>query len=105
MTATTTTMTPERRARRDDAIRAMRARGMTLAKIGAVFGLTRQRVGQITDDRGPPPVVVGFVRENWDRMLAQEIAEHLGVGPPTVSRWARALGLPKKRPGPRKIEP
>lgn len=102
---TETTMTPERRSRRDESMRAMRARGMTLAKIGAAFNLTRQRVAQITDERGPPDDVAGFIRENWNGMLAREIAEHLGVKPPTVSRWARVMGLPRKRPGPRKIEP
>jgi len=35
------------RRRRDEAIRRARARGWTLARIGARFGLTKQRVGQI----------------------------------------------------------
>ena len=59
--------------KRNSNIRVLRAQGHTLAAIGALYGLTRERIRQICPDR--PQQSINLVRKKIDTRIWAEIAD------------------------------
>jgi hypothetical protein len=81
--------------RRNEKMKAMRDSGMTLQSIGDRYGISRERVRQLTADFTAEEDRV--LRAAWrTREPRNTIALKLGRDPSSIKARVRILGLPQK---------
>jgi excisionase family DNA binding protein len=91
-------MLPPMTSRHDEIIR-LRREGLTYAKIGHRFGITKERVRQIVKPVKPSPEKRAL--RSKVMLTTGEVAQALGLHPNTVRRWSQKGILKVYHVGPR----
>jgi excisionase family DNA binding protein len=87
---------------RTDEIIRLRQEGLTYSEIGLRFGVTKERVRQLSSTKSKNCVSTKReLRSNSTMLTAGSVAKLLGLHPNTVRRWSQKGILKAYRVGPR----